>query len=339
MFINQPPSPSSSAVESPCGRHLRNFAQSSRRRRAAGFTLMEVVIALIILGMITGTLFSIIQGSVRAASQIEQVQRENDSINRFLELCRQAFTTLPSTATLTLTSLDPNNPVSSAQELTIAGSTRCFSFGIRPISYEDTILGLRPDPAGAVDENGLPLYYLSLSREDLIPETDDNQMAMRQETTGLNAPDEQGRYWMPLLPGVVQMKWRFYKASDDAWLEEWDDSTWPDLVELQLQMRDRNLPLRMVYSVPTLQIVAGTGTSSSSSTSSSTNSQNQGNNNNQGGGGGRPGGGGGQGGGGRPGGGGQGGGPGGGGGQGGGPGGGGQGGGGGGGGGSVDGGR
>lgn len=262
---------------------------------------MEVVIALIILGMITGTLFAIIQGSVRASSQIEQVQRENDSINRFLELCRQAFTTLPSTATLTLTSLDPNNPVSSAQELTIAGSTRCFSFGIRPISYEDTILGLRPDPAGAVDENGLPLYYLSLSREDLIPETEDNQMALRQETTGLNAPDEQGRYWMPLLPGVVQMKWRFYKAADNTWLEEWDDSTWPDLVELQLQMRDRNLPLRMVYSVPTLQIVAGTGTSSSSSSSSSNaNSQNQGNNNNNQGGGGRPGaGGGGQGGGGQ----------------------------------------
>lgn len=282
---------------------------------------MEVVIALIILGMITGTLFAIIQGSVRASSQIEQVQRENDSINRFLELCRQAFTTLPSTATLTLTSLDPNNPVSSAQELTIAGSTRCFSFGIRPISYEDTILGLRPDPAGAVDENGLPLYYLSLSREDLIPETEDNQMALRQETTGLNAPDEQGRYWMPLLPGVVQMKWRFYKAADNTWLEEWDDSAWPDLVELQLQMRDRNLPLRMVYSVPTLQIVAGTGTSNSSSSSSSANSQNQGNNNNNNqGGGGRPGaGGGGQGGqgggGGRPGGGGQGGGPGGGGGQ------------------------
>lgn len=310
MFTNLPPSPSSSAADRPCGRsrHLPATAQSRRLRRAAGFTLMEVVIALIILGMITGTLFAIIQGSVRASSQIEQVQRENDSINRFLELCRQAFTTLPSTATLTLTALDPNNPVSSAQELTIAGSTRCFSFGIRPISYEDTILGLRPDPAGAVDENGLPLYYLSLSREDLIPETEDNQMALRQETTGLNAPDEQGRYWMPLLPGVVQMKWRFYKAADNTWLEEWDDSAWPDLVELQLQMRDRNLPLRMVYSVPTLQIVAGTGTSSSSSSSSSANSQNQGNNNNNNnqGGGGRPGGGqGGQGGGGRPGGGGQ----------------------------------
>lgn len=238
--------------------------------RAPGFTLMEVVIALTILGMITGTLFAIIQGSVRAASQIEQLQRENDGINRFLDLCRKAFTTLPSTATVKLTSLDPNNPASSAQELTISGSTNCFSFGPNPISYEDTILGLRPDPNGATDQNGLLVNYLCLSREDLIPEKDDSNMALRQETTGLAAPDEQGRYWMPLLPDVVQLKWRFFKDADDTWLEEWDGSTWPDLIEVQLVMRDRTTPIRMVYSVPTIKIVAGTGTTSSSTSTSTT---------------------------------------------------------------------
>jgi len=241
---------------------------------------MEVVIALTILGMITGTLFAIIQGSVRAASQVEQLQRENDAINRFLDLCRKAFTTLPSTATLTLTSLDPNNPAGSAQELTISGSTHCFSFGINPISYEDTILGLRPDPNGATDQNGLLLQYLSLSREDLIPESDDNSMAMRQETTGLSAPDEEGRYWMPLLPDVVQLKWRFYKEDDDTWLEEWDDSDWPALIEVQLVMRDRTTPIRMVYSVPTIQIVAGNGSttnSASQTNTQTTQTNNQGN--------------------------------------------------------------
>ncbi|WP_133794038.1 prepilin-type N-terminal cleavage/methylation domain-containing protein [Prosthecobacter fusiformis] len=247
-----------------------------------GFSLMEVVIALTILGMITGTLFSIIQGSVRAASQVEQLQRENDSINRFLDICRKAFTTLPSTATLTLTALDPNNPTSSGQELTISGSTHCFSFGINPISYEDTILGLRPDPNGATDANGLLLQYLSLSRDDLIPQSDSG-MALRQETSGLSAPDEQGRYWMPLLPDVVQLKWRFYKEDDDTWLEEWDDSEWPALIEVQLVMKDRTTPIRMVYSVPTITIIAASTRSSSTSTSSA-NQSTQSNQNNRGGG-------------------------------------------------------
>lgn len=226
------------------------------------FTLMEVVIALTILGLITGTLFAIIQGSVRGAAQIEQLQRENDAIHRFLELCRQTFTTLPSSATLTLKPLDSR--VDSGQELTISGSTHCFSFGLKPITYEDTILGLRPDPAGATDQNGLPLQYLCLSREDLIPATDDRSLALRQETTGLAAPDEQGRHWMPLLPDVVQLKWRFYKEDDDTWLEEWEDSDWPELIEVQLQMRDRTTPLRMVYSLPVIQIIAGRATPASS---------------------------------------------------------------------------
>ncbi len=218
---------------------------------------MEVVIALTILGMITATLFSIIQGSVRAAAQIEQLQRENDGINRFLELCRKTFTTLPSTATLTLTALDAN--VDAGQELTLSGAPNCFGFGMRPISYSDTILGLRPDPAGATDANEAPLQYLCLSREDLIAQSDSRDIALRQEVSGLAAPDEEGRYWMPLLSDVVSLKWRFYQEEDDTWLEEWSESDWPQLIEVQLLMRDRLTPLRMVYSLPVIQITAGTG--------------------------------------------------------------------------------
>jgi type II secretory pathway pseudopilin PulG len=242
---------------------------------------MEVVIALTILGMITGTLFSIIQGSVKGAAQIEQIQRENDAINRFLDLCRKTFTTLPSTATLELTLLDPNSPAS-GQELTISGSPNCFGFGINPISYKDTILGLRPDPNGATDTNNALVSYLCLSREDLIPQTDSNGMALRQETTGLTAPDDQGRYWMPLLPDVVNLKWRFFKDADDTWLEEWNNDAWPDLIEIQLVMRDRTTPLRMVYGLPTLLLVKGNG----STTANTSSSQGE---NNSGGGGGRQG--------------------------------------------------
>jgi type II secretory pathway pseudopilin PulG len=248
---------------------------------------MEIVIAMTILGMITGTLFALIQGSVKGAAQIEVIQRENDSINRLLDICRKTFTTMPSTATLTLTLLDPNSPTTSAQELTISGAPHSFGFGFNPLSYKDTILGLRPDPNGATDQNGALMNYLCLSREDLIPQTDENGMALRQETTGLSAPDDQGRYWMPLLPNVVSLKWLFYKEADDTWVEEWSESNWPDLIKIELVMKDRTIPITMAYSVPTLVLVAGNGTSSTtSSSSSSNNNSNNNNQNNQGGGGG-----------------------------------------------------
>ena len=238
----------------------------SPRRRSA-FTLIEVVIGITILSMITATLFAIIRGSVRGAAEIEHIQRESDSMNRYIELCRRTFATLPSTATLTLKMVQSTEPV--IQELTISGSPDCFPFGNNPITMKDTILSLRPYPDAAVDDNQKLLNYISLSREDLIPQTNDMKTGIQQSTTGIYAPDSQGRHWMPLLPDVVSFKWRFYVAKDETWLEEWSKSQWPDLIEGQLVMKNRTLPVRMVFSLPILTLVAGQAPA------------NNGNNNNQ----------------------------------------------------------
>ena len=226
----------------------------SPRRRAA-FTLIEVVIGITILSMITATLFAIIRGSVRGAAEIEHIQRESDSMNRYIELCRRTFATLPSTATLTLKMIQGTEPV--IQELTISGSPDCFPFGNNPITMKDTILSLRPYPDAAVDDNQKLVNYISLSREDLIPQTNDMKTGIQQSTTGIYAPDTQGRYWMPLLPDVVSFKWRFYVAKDETWVEEWSKSQWPDLIEGLLVMKNRTLPVRMVFSLPILTLVAG----------------------------------------------------------------------------------
>jgi prepilin-type N-terminal cleavage/methylation domain-containing protein len=237
--------------------HIRP-ARGRRRHGSRGFSLIEVVVALTILGMMTGTLFAIIQGAVRAASQIELLQRENDAINRLLEVMRRAFSTLPSAATLTLTLVDAN--AGDQQELLITGAPGCFPFGPMPISYSETTLSLRPSLAGRVDEQGMPLFDLCISRTDLIPQTEENRMAIGQELDGVLAQDEQGRHWMPLLPDVASMKWRFYQLSEDVWYEEWGQSNWPSLIELQILMRDRSTPIRMAFSVPALNLTTGGAT-------------------------------------------------------------------------------
>ncbi len=262
------------------------FTNPPRTRRRTAFTLIEVVIGITILSMITGTLFAIIRGSIQGAAEIEQLQRESDSVNRFIELSRKTFATLPSTATLTLKMVQNTEPV--IQELTIAGSPDCFPFGMKPISLKETILRMRPHPDQLVDLNNMPLHYLSLSREDIIPKTDDRQMSTRQETTGLYAPDEQGRYWMPLLPDVVSLKWRFYVEKDKTWVEEWNKSKWPDLIEANLVLKDRTRPIRMVYTVPELTITPGRAPSNNNNNNNAVGGANfAGNNNNGNGGGGR----------------------------------------------------
>jgi type II secretory pathway pseudopilin PulG len=241
---------------------------SRNKVAASGLTLLEVVIALTLLGLITGTLFAVIQGSVRTASQMDQLQRENDNLDRLLELCRQAFASLPSTATLKLTLLDPNAPDTSLQELEIANAPSAFVAGLAPRSSGDNTLSLRPDPDGQTDGNQSRLNTLCLSREDLNPSARPGELAQPQATSGPKAADDQGRYWMPLLPNVVEMRWHFYRESERVWYQEWSRSNWPELIELQLRMADRSLPLRMVFSLPTLQITKGTGSPSGSSANS-----------------------------------------------------------------------
>lgn len=267
MFISR-----NRAAEDGAGRWLARASSRCASPRLAppshGFTLAEIVIGLTILAMITGTLFAIISTSVRAASDIERLQRESDSINRFVELLRQAFTTMPSTTTLELTVTERSDPV--LQELTITGNPNCFGFGANPISYQPTIIGLRPDTVQTSSpETNLPRHTLSISREDLIPKTGENEFAS-QSADSITAPDEQGRYWMPLLPAVNSLTWKFYKQSDDTWLEEWSESRWPDLVEVNILMEGRINPIRAVFGVPTLSLRSASqrGGSSSSTTPS-----------------------------------------------------------------------
>jgi len=235
---------------------------------------MEIVIALSIIGVLSISMLGVIRDTVRVAAETESLRRESDQINRLIESCRKTFATMPATATLALKIVQTTEPI--IQELTITGSPDCFPFGPNPISFKDTILRVRPHPDGLMDANQLPIQYFSLSREDLIPKTD-NDVAIRQSTTGLYAPDDQSRYWMPLLPDVVTFKWRCYVEKEDTWYEEWSKSQWPDLIELTFTLKDRTTPTRMVFGLPVITISAGrTPTPTTNNATSQTSAQNAG---------------------------------------------------------------
>ncbi|HEY2574300.1 MAG TPA: prepilin-type N-terminal cleavage/methylation domain-containing protein [Verrucomicrobiaceae bacterium] len=225
----------------------------SRRGSTAGFTLLEMVLGLTILAMLSGTVYSIISGAVQTASKMRLSQAENDQISHFIRLCRQTFQSLPSTATMTIKTTDTSI---GAQEVTISGAPECFGFGSIPISYKDTILGLRPD-AAATDaaEDKQPVFSLSITREDILPTDPGQNMAMvRTGADGVLAPDDQGRVWMPLLANVATLTWRAYKNDDEQWLDEWDSTDLPLLVEMNLLLSGRSQPIRAVYTLPAMKL-------------------------------------------------------------------------------------
>jgi len=240
-----------------------------RNRSAAGFTLLEMVLGLTILAMLSGTVYSIISGAVQTAAKMRISQDENDQVSHFIRLCRQSFQSLPSTAGVTIKIADTS---SGLQEVTISGAPEVFSFGPNPISYKDTVIGLRPD-AAATDaaEDGQPVFNLGITREDIVPADPAQASALvRAGGEELLEPDEQGRVWMPLLANVASLTWRAYKNDDEQWLDEWDGTDLPLLVEMNLQLSGRSLPIRAVYTLPVLKLAGANKALAPKTTSTST---------------------------------------------------------------------
>jgi hypothetical protein len=236
---------------------------------------------------------------MQQAVYMRTVQVENDEVNRYIALCRQMFQNMPVTAILTLTVTESGTPA--LQELTVSGMPEAFGFGVSPMSYSDTIIGTRPDYAATeAAEDGQRRYFLGLSREDIVPPlVGQSEGAVRPIGDPLGAADDQGRYWMPLLKNVISLNWRFYKEDEDIWEEEWEDTDLPPLVEMNLLLAERTLPIRVVFALPTTKLTEAnasqrptTTTETTTETSAGGNTQGGGGNAQRGGGGNNQGGGG-----------------------------------------------
>jgi len=222
---------------------MRNSYHCSRSRAAV--TLFELVIALVVLALISGTIFSIIAGSVRATAEVQVIQKEADQIHAFSETCRRVFGALPDTAQITISIIDEGPPA--LQELVLSGAANAFAFGEEPVSYEDLTIGTFLDGQA---EDGTLLYTIGITRSDILPGEIQEDLVVTDDEEVLLAPDDDGRYWLPLIRNVVALNWRCYTADDDEWIELWEGQDWPDLLEVTILQQGRLLPLRTVIELP-----------------------------------------------------------------------------------------
>ncbi|MEM1296448.1 MAG: prepilin-type N-terminal cleavage/methylation domain-containing protein [Verrucomicrobiota bacterium] len=229
-----------------------------------GFTLLEVVIAITILALVTGSIYGLLRQSVMAAADLESAEKQDQAIHHFIELCRSTLEALPGEASLTAELIEEGTM---SQELTISGVFDAFSFGEDPVSESDTVLGLQPYELPSGNEAETPLYSVAITREDFAPQAEDGEMAIR---VGGNdeffAPDDEGRYWLPLLPAVSLLQWQFWDEEEELWIETWEDAeTRPLMVELQLQPASRSTPIRVVYDIPPVPELVAEDTTATSS--------------------------------------------------------------------------
>ncbi len=219
------------------------------RHSQRAFSLVEIVVAMVVLSLLLGSVFGIVWQSVDTASEMQEYERRDQQMDRFLFLLNRAIETLPSGGSVQLTQAGESS--SGQTELTISGSADAFIFDYDVATRDDLILSLRPQNENPY-ELPEPLYQIAISRESFAPSEDDGEMVFRASATdGIIDTDEDGRYWLPLISDVTAMTWRFWDAEQRDWVDTWEDnSEVPPMLELVVEDAWHPGPVRMVFEMP-----------------------------------------------------------------------------------------
>lgn len=219
----------------------KTFPDAQPRRELRGFTLLEVIIALAILALITGTIFAIVAGSTQATIEIQAIQKENRRIKAFIEELRRVFSTFPSNGSIEIRVVEPDPLM---QELVIRNAPDAFLFGGKPVhTVPEVVLGLRrpelppalvaagqvaepvvevePNPDGTAGTESTQIYYLGISSPGFLVKTDAKTGAdLGQEENPMLVKDEKGRYWMSLIPELSGLQWHVWNPAKKLWIEK-----------------------------------------------------------------------------------------------------------------------
>ncbi len=222
----------------------------------AGFTLLEVVVAMAILGLLAGSVFGILYQAGMTAGEIREVDQRDEEVSRFIALLRDTIEQMPQEGRIEV--VPPTASESEFYEIKIVGATTAFSFGERGVGEGDTTIGLRPQPPESVRpdlplDSGQQFYQVAISRDDFGPQDEDGDGMVFNAggDDGFLVADNEGRYWLPILDYVTAVSFRFWDENAKDWVTEWTDAEkMPPLLELAMTDPYRPLPLRTVFDVP-----------------------------------------------------------------------------------------
>ena len=179
------------------------------RPKRAGFTLFEVIMALMILGLLSGAVYSISFAALEASKSVIKEQTSARRLEAFLRITREAFLNLPAEGKISLR-ISQSSGGAPVPELVFAETSG--SFGVASLGGGSLLLAARPRADGS--------RAFSILR---VPNQIDTSEMERLVTKGP---------WVPLLPGASLVKWSFFNGNE--WVEEWPEGAGrPQLVRLQ----------------------------------------------------------------------------------------------------------
>ncbi|MFI0348362.1 MAG: prepilin-type N-terminal cleavage/methylation domain-containing protein [Chthoniobacterales bacterium] len=219
--------------------------------RSAAFTLLEVLLAMAIVALLAGSIYSITSASIQSTRETIQEQLVMRRLKGFLEITRDAFLNLPANGNVYLTTPNSSNAL---PDLNFENATAVF--GIPSLGGGTLVLS-------ALARNDGTRTFSILRLPKNVQETDRNALS-------------QDEHWIELLPKVNKPHWSFFRNRE--WVDEWPRGTGrPLLVRLQMEVLGVHNSINSIFYIPPVnavllssQAVRGASINASSTPSSNT---------------------------------------------------------------------
>lgn len=195
-------------------------------KRRAGFTLLEVIVAVVLIGIIAVTLQRFVSTTLTGIQFSTEKELESETMSALFRYIDAQLDDLTPRGQSTLKGV-PHKFGSSLNSDELRW--RCFT------------------GAGTLSSSGEGEWYVTLT---VMPQTKtSSKLDLGLKRQYLDA-DETNYDWVPLLKDVAGVKFEYYSTQLNAWLDRWnDDNARPRLVRMILWKTKDGMPERAVFTV------------------------------------------------------------------------------------------
>lgn len=208
---------------------------SPAKPRALGFTMLELVVAIGLMAMLIGMVFSTVRSSLMLGNTIVKTQNEEMLHQAFLELLHQRLSALPGNTRLNLTAKDSGSHYLS--ELTLQNVPLSFTWGGQARIAKAVQLCTVKKRTDYLDI--VLRYYENEVLED--------SASSFKKSAGENKPFAE----IVLLTDVRFFEWRALDGSSMEWQYDWEiQGRQPLQLELTMAIGAKGEEIRQVFWIP-----------------------------------------------------------------------------------------
>jgi prepilin-type N-terminal cleavage/methylation domain-containing protein len=193
------------------------FARDKRRPLRSGFTLLEIVLATAILGLMAVAIFRFVQSNIIALRISATENIEEARYTGLLELLTTQWQDLPSGVGA------------------LAGDT--YKFNDR--SRDEIVWACAAGP-GLLTRYAGGEFTVRMRLRPMKQGSDRLQLGWYRKPRGDAEGANEHETWVPLIDDVGSLRIRYFDVRLNAWVERWTDTgTLPRLIELLIQRPNR----------------------------------------------------------------------------------------------------